>query len=184
MSRPSKPSKSSKKRKPATPSKARSPGAAGKGRKGGAPPNPGKSRPSRESSSESDEVIAAMKAALADGADFYGAVGGNVSFEPDAKDCRHGMLFVDEVRLSGFLWFPSEESLRFACGVFERERGFDYEEVLWTGTFDDLLRGDGEVAVDMRRRFRGDDGPGSKASRPVERAAVSAFARFLAEIGA
>lgn len=184
MSRPSKPSKSGKPRKSATPRKARSPGAASKGRKRGTARKPGKSRAPRESSSASDELIASMKAALDDGADFYGAVSGNVSFEPDAKDCRHGMLFVDEVRLSGFLWFPSEESLRFACGVFERERGFDYEEVLWTGTFDDLLRGDGEVAVDMRRRFRGDDGTGSRASRPVEKAAVAAFARFLAEIGA
>jgi len=66
---------------------------------------------------------------------------------------RHGFCCTDEVRQCGFIWFISEIKCEQWAKEFIRLKAFDYEEIHWKGTLDDLLRGDGPFEREFRQEL-------------------------------
>jgi hypothetical protein len=132
--------------------------------------------------SEKLKSIDELKSEIDEDATIYELMESICSMKPDEKDFRFGFKFVDEVRLAGFTWFRSQEHLNFVLSEFPTRVESDCEEVLWSGTFDDLVRGEHPVCVETREAFweLTTDEPSERA---IPKDNVEEFAEFVAEIG-
>ena len=92
----------------------------------------------------------------------------------------HGYCVIDETRHTYFLWLKDPTERDAWVQQFKVLKSTSYEEVLWSGTWGELVRDHTPFACILRGEFRGN----KDSDSPISEEEFKKYLKFVAEYGA